>query len=191
VDAVEQTPPAGEMAAEDDAEPAYLRDMPAFDEAPAVSEPEPAPTPAQAAPTVSLPSAPDPLSDRWAALVAQLVAKGSIVALVRELAMQAQCVSQKEEGGVSHWTLKVERESLRTDMQRERLTQAMSALLDQTVAVELIPGVASNTPAQRDQAAREARQRQAEHIITTDPLVTSLLNQYPGARIVAGSIRPL
>jgi DNA polymerase-3 subunit gamma/tau len=124
-------------------------------------------------------------------LVAQLVAKGSIVALVRELAMQAQCVSQKEEGGVSHWTLKVERESLRTDMQRERLTQAMSALLDQTVAVELIAGVASNTPAQRDQAAREARQRQAEHIITTDPLVTSLLNQYPGARIVAGSIRPL
>jgi len=186
-DAGEPMPSGGGMAA-DDAEPAYLRDMPAFDEAPAVSEPEPAPAPA---PTVSLPSAPDPLSDRWAALVAQLVAKGSIVALVRELAMQAQCVSQKEEGGVSHWTLKVERESLRTDMQRERLTQAMSALLDQTVAVELIAGVASNTPAQRDQAAREARQRQAEHIITTDPLVTSLLNQYPGARIVAGSIRPL
>ncbi len=172
-----------------DDEPDYLRDIPEAEEtrpaAPVAYVPGPSGKP------ISLPTEPDPLSDRWAAVVAQLVAKGSIVALVRELAMQAQCVGQKDEGGTSHWVLKVERESLRTDMQRERLTQAMAALLDQPVSLELIHGVAVNTPAQRDQAAREARQRQAEHLITTDPLVTALLDQYPGSRIVAGSIRPL
>ncbi|MGE5453294.1 MAG: DNA polymerase III subunit gamma/tau [Acidobacteriota bacterium] len=179
-----------------DEEPDYLRDIPAEDEvhaAPPVAAPA-AHVQTPSAPTtraVSLPVDPDPLSDRWAAVVAQLVAKGTIVALVRELAMQAQCVGQRDEGGSSHWVLKVERESLRTDMQRERLTQAMAALLDQPVSLELIHGVAVNTPAQRDQAARDARQRQAEHLITSDPQVTALLDQYPGSRIVAGSIRPL
>ncbi|MDE2593276.1 MAG: DNA polymerase III subunit gamma/tau [Burkholderiales bacterium] len=174
-----------------DSEPDYLRDIPDAEETRPAAAGVAAYVPAQSAKPVSLPTEPDPLSDRWAAVVAQLVAKGSIVALVRELAMQAQCVGQKDEGGSSHWVLKVERESLRTDMQRERLTQAMTALLDQPVSLELLHGVAVNTPAQRDQAAREARQRQAEHLITSDPLVTALLDQYPGSRIVAGSIRPL
>ena len=140
---------------------------------------------------IRLPTEPDPLSDRWAALVAELQAKGLIAALVRELAMQAQCVGQKEEGGSSYWVLRVERESLRTDSQRERLTQAMTQLLGHVVVLELTPGVAVNTPAQRDQAAREALQRQAEQLITGDPLVTRLLEQYSGARIVPNSIRPL
>lgn len=105
--------------------------------------------------------------------------------------MQAQCIGQKEQGGESAWTLRVERESLRTDMQRERLTQAMSQLLGHLVHLELVGGQATNTPAMRDQAAREARQIQAEQLITSDPLVVSLLDQFPGARIVAGSIRPM
>ncbi|HEX5312239.1 DNA polymerase III subunit gamma/tau [Aquabacterium sp.] len=199
-------------SAEPDGEPDYLRDVPVFEEAAGDAAPMPGDQPSgegEAAPVralakpqgyvpalaeglgVRLPTEPDPLSDRWAALVAQLQAKGLIAALVRELAMQAQCIGQREEAGSSHWVLRVERESLRTDSQRDRLTQAMTQLLGHAVVLELVPGVAVNTPAQRDQAAREALQRQAEQLITTDPLVTRLLDQYPGARIVPNSIRPL
>ena len=46
-------------------------------------------------------------------------------------------------------------------------------------------------PAQRDQAAREARQHAAEALIEGDALVRGLLAQYPGARIVPGSVAPL
>ena len=41
--------------------------------------------------------------------MAELQAKGLIAALVRELAMQAQCVG-KGRGGSSYWVLRVERE---------------------------------------------------------------------------------
>ncbi|HET8871440.1 MAG TPA: DNA polymerase III subunit gamma/tau [Aquabacterium sp.] len=182
-------------------EPDYMREVPVFEEASAPSaEPEPesdahklVPPQASVPPSGAAVLAPvdDPLSDRWADLVSELIGKGLINALVRELAIQAQCIAQKETAESSHWTLRVERESLRTDMQRERLAQAMSNLLNHTVSLELVSGVAVNTPAQRDQAAREARQRHAEQLITTDPLVSSLLNQYPGSKIVPGSIRPI
>lgn len=173
-------------------EPSYLRDVPDLDAAPVeTKESARAPALATTRPTVILPSEPDPLSDRWAALVAELVSKGLITALVRELAMQAQCIGQKELQGESTWTLRVERESLRTDMQRERLSNAMCQLLGHPVQLELVGGQATNTPAMREQAAREARQIQAEQIISNDPLVVSLLEQFPGSRIVAGSIRPM
>jgi DNA polymerase-3 subunit gamma/tau len=133
----------------------------------------------------------DPLCDRWAELVAQMVARNSITALVREMAMQAQCVATMEEGGGSRWRLRIERESLRVDQLRERLTQALSQHLEHPVVIELEGGAAVNTPAQRDQAARDRKQRAAEHLIQQDPLVNTVLAQYPGARIVAGSIRPV
>ena len=157
-------------------------------EAPALAEP-PAPAAVQLVVAAALPE--DPLADRWAQLVAQMAARNSITALVRELAMQAQCVATMEEGGGSRWRLRVERESLRGDMHRERLAQALSQLLEHTATIELEGGAAVNTPAQRDQAARERRQRAAEDLIQRDPLVISALAQYPGARIVAGSIRPV
>ncbi|MBA4109343.1 MAG: DNA polymerase III, subunit gamma and tau [Leptothrix sp. (in: Bacteria)] len=157
-------------------------------EAPALVEAS-APMPAPAPVAAALPD--DPLSDRWAQLVAQMAARNSITALVRELAMQAQCVASMEEGGGSRWRLRVERESLRGDMHRERLAQALSQLLEHPAVIELEGGAAVNTPAQRDQAARERRQRAAEDLIQRDPLVVSALAQYPGARIVAGSIRPV
>jgi len=137
------------------------------------------------------PAGSDPVSDRWALLVAELNAKGLITALVRELAMQAQCLSQQEADGGSAWQLLVDRESLRTDANRDRLAQAMSQHLGHTVSLVVDRGAAFNTPAQRDQVARELRQQQAEQLIEGDALVQSLLAQYPGARIVPGSVRPL
>ncbi len=180
-------------------------------EEPFVQEPRPAPVhraqreadrvaaplaesvpPSARAVTIELPPVgADPLSDRWADVVAQLNGKGAITALVRELAMQAQCVAQHDEGGQSMWRLRVDRESLCSEANRERLAQALAQVVSGQVMLELEKGPAHNTPAQRDQVARERRQHQAEHLIESDPLVRSLLAQHPGARIVPGSIRPL
>ncbi|MBI2734504.1 MAG: DNA polymerase III subunit gamma/tau [Aquabacterium sp.] len=160
-------------------------------------EREPVEEPAVQAPvarTLSIelpPQGADPLSDRWAEVVAQLNAKGAITALVRELAMQAQCVAQRDEGGQSMWRLRVDRESLCSETNRERLAQALSQVVGGQIMLELEKGPAHNTPAQRDQVARERRQHQAEQLIEGDALVRSVLAQYPGARIVPGSIRPL
>ena len=147
-----------------------------------------------ASPAVSLalpPAGSDPLSDRWAEIVGELQLRGLIAALVRELAVQAQCTGHEEGAAHSVWRLRVERESLRTDNLRDRLAQALSELLGQEVSLEIERGTALNTPAQRDQLARELRQQQAEQLISADPLVQHLMKQYPDARLVPGSIQPL
>ncbi len=135
----------------------------------------------------------DPLSDQWSDMVAQLNASGAISALVRELAMQAQCVARADGdgSGPAQWRLLVERESLCTDALRDRLAAAMSSLLSREVSLMLERGPARNTPAQREQQARELKQLQAERLIAFDPLVMALLAQHPGARVVPGSVRPI
>lgn len=132
-----------------------------------------------------------PLGDRWADVVARMQQDGLLAALVRELAMQAECVGVQDDGGTSVWRLRVERETLRGDTQRERLASALQKVLGGEVRIEVESGVAKDSPALRDQALRASRQLAAEVLIQQDPLVTSLLAQYPGARIVSGSISPL
>ena len=157
----------------------------------------PAPGPASAgAPAMSLSRQlaelpPDPLSNRWAELVAQMQAQGLITALVRELAVQSQCVAQQQDGALSVWHLQVPRASLCGDMHKDRLTQALAQVLGCDVQLHVAQGAAVNTPAQRDLAAREARQHAAEALIEGDALVRGLLAQYPGARIVPGSVTPI
>jgi len=154
------------------------------------SEPTAAQAPAVRAVSLSLPApGEDPLGERWGALVNELNAKGLVTALVRELAMQAQCLAQSDQGGESHWRLQVERENLRSDALRERLSQAMGQVLAVPVVLEIGAGKAFNTPAQREQVAREQRQFAAEDLIQGDPLVQSLLATFPGARIAHGSIK--
>lgn len=144
------------------------------------------------APSLGAQSAePDPLADRWADVVAQLQNKGLITALVRELAVQSQCLAHRLEGQGELWRLRVERVSLMGEMHQERLKQALASLSGRDVQLELEQGLAVNTPAQRDLAAREARQRAAEALMAADPLVRRLLAEHPGARILPGSVRPL
>ncbi len=144
------------------------------------------------APSLGAQSAePDPLADLWADVVAQLQNKGLITALVRELAVQSQCLAHRVEGQGEHWHLRVERVSLMGEMHKDRLTQALASLSGREVQLELEQGAAINTPAQRDLAAREARQRAAEALMAADPLVRRLVAEHPGARILPGSVRPL
>ncbi len=134
---------------------------------------------------------PDPLADLWADVVAQLQNRGLITALVRELAVQSQCLSHHVDAQTEHWRLRVERVSLMGDMHRDRLVQALASLSGREVLLELEQGAAINTPAQRDLAAREARQRAAEALMAADPLVRRLVAEHSGARILPGSVRPL
>ncbi len=175
---------------------------------PAASRPLPsgAPRPsAAAAPrgAVTLPDAacesdatavPRDLGDRWFAQVAQLIEAGAVTALTRELALQAGLVSIDEpadSGSPARWRLCVARESLRAPVLAERLAVALADAVGQPITVELQAGQPDDTPALREAAARARRQREAEQAITTDPLVAELLDRFPGACIVPGSIKPL
>jgi DNA polymerase-3 subunit gamma/tau len=117
--------------------------------------------------------------------------RGLITALVRELAVQSQCVAQGNEQGVSVWHLQVPRASLCGETHKDRLSQAMAEALGCDVRLVVAQGEASNTPAQRDLAAREAQQHAAQALIEGDALVRVLLAQHPGARIVPGSVSPI
>jgi DNA polymerase-3 subunit gamma/tau len=128
-------------------------------------------------------------ADRWAELVQSLAASGAIGALVRELAMQAQCLALDEVRGTVR--LRVERETLRTPAQVEKLQAALGAALQRPVRLDTEAGAVADTPALRELAERARRQAEAEETIQNDPLVRALMAQYKTARIVPGSVKSL
>jgi DNA polymerase-3 subunit gamma/tau len=130
------------------------------------------------------------LGDRWDALVRQLSGSGAIAALVRELAMQAECVAFDDGASPVRVRLRVERESLRADALRDKLAAALRTVVGQTVSLEVEPGVAGDSPARREQVERVRRQREAERLIHDDPLVRDMMRQFATARIVPGSVKP-
>jgi DNA polymerase-3 subunit gamma/tau len=133
------------------------------------------------------PAAASALADRWTEVVRALVDGGAIGALVRELAMQAQCVSIDEARG--SWRLRVERETLRAPANVEKLQAALAAARQTPVRLETEPGPVTDSPALREMAERARRQAEAEATIQNDPLVRALMSQYKTARIVPGSVK--
>jgi len=131
-----------------------------------------------------------PLGDRWATLVRSLCDRGAVGALVRELAMQAQCVAFDDTATPARWTLRVERETLRSTANADKLQAALAQVLGRPVQLQLEAGVVEDSPARRDAADRARRQAEAEQIIHDDPLVQALMAQYKTARIVPGSVKP-
>lgn len=144
--------------------------------------------------TLPLPAAgTGPLGDEWTALVNRMVAAEIIGALARELALQSELRSQAD--GV--WTLRVERESLNQAAAREKLQQALQTTLRDSghdngkaprLVVEL--GPVGDSPARRNAAAAQERQRAAEETIHNDPFVQDMMRDW-GAKIVPGSIKPV
>jgi DNA polymerase-3 subunit gamma/tau len=129
---------------------------------------------------------PTPLGERWQALIAPL----GLTALTRELAMQAQCIGVDEQQGEAQtWTLRVERDSLRQPALKDKLQTALVTALQRQILIVLEPGVATDSPALRDAAAAQARQRAVEQVVLDDPLAQALMAQFKTARIVPGSIR--
>ncbi len=132
---------------------------------------------------------PTALGDRWADVVDAMVRVGSITAMVRELAQQSQCLSMDEDTSRAVWVLQVDRETLRARAQCDKLEAALRQHLGTDLRLDVRAGTVVDTPALRNTAERERRQRQAEKIIHDDAAVRSLMDQYPGARIVPGSVK--
>jgi DNA polymerase-3 subunit gamma/tau len=118
-----------------------------------------------------------------------MVAAEMIGALTRELALQSELRSQID--GV--WTVRLEIESLNQNSAREKLQAALQAALQDSgptprLAVEV--GPVGDSPARRNAAAAQERQRQAEETIQNDPFVQDMMREW-GARIVPGSVKPV
>ena len=132
------------------------------------------------------------LGQQWADLLRPLVAQGSIGALVRELALQAQLigVAPLPEGG-RVWRLRVAREPLRAAPLQAKLAAALQAAWGEPVQLVLEAGEALDSIALRDALARVAAQHAAEQLIQSDATVQSVLAAFQTARIVPGSVKPL
>jgi DNA polymerase-3 subunit gamma/tau len=178
--------PAPVLQVREQEPPAWLDDAPleVLADAPPPAKPAPVPAP------VTTPLQPTALGERWVAVVAMLNQRQSISALVRELAMQAQLIEQRD-GAEPLWRLRVERESLRAPAYVEKLRTALvEALGIAPLKLEVEAGAVTDCIAKREAAERERLQREADEIIRNDPLVREMLAQFPSARIVPGSIKP-
>ncbi|MBT9503221.1 MAG: DNA polymerase III subunit gamma/tau [Burkholderiaceae bacterium] len=126
------------------------------------------------------------LGERWYQTVKQL----GLVAMAREVALQAECVAIEQDGDAQVWRFRIERESLRAPVLKDKLQTALAAHLGLELRVELEAGAALDSPALRDAAEGQRRQLDAEAIILNDPLVQQMLSQFKTARVVPGSIKP-
>jgi DNA polymerase-3 subunit gamma/tau len=147
-----------------------------------ISSPEPTkiPPPLQAAPTSD-----NTLAEAWFALVEQLVTGQKIQAMTRELAMQSQCVQRE----ATRWVLQVERESLVSPANVERLQNALHEAGHSVTLVTQIGDVA-DSPAIRLAQKQQQRLSDVEEEILNDPVVQQLITEFD-AKIVPGSIKTL
>jgi DNA polymerase III subunit gamma/tau len=121
----------------------------------------------------------------WYGVVNELVARDSVAALVRELALQSQLIGRDD----GHWMLRVERESLNQPASRERLQNALKAA-GHAVNLSVEVGAVADSPARRNAAAAAQLQRAAEAVILADPFVQDMMRDF-GAKIVPGSVKPV
>ena len=119
----------------------------------------------------------------WTETVRALIAAESINALVRELALQSQLIARDTD----QWQLRIESESLNQGPARERLQTALQSL-GYSVKLVVEIGKVTASPAMRNAAALAEKQRAAEDLIQSDPLVQNMIQEF-GAKIVPGSIK--
>lgn len=136
-------------------------------------------------PRPSTPLQPTPEGGFWAEVVQRLIDAGAVSALVRELALQSQLVSR--DGSV--WRLRIERESLNQGSNRDRLVAALASI-GHAVELAIEAGPVSDSPARRNAAEAERRQREAEQQVLADPFVQSMMRDF-GGTIVPGTLKPL
>ena len=119
----------------------------------------------------------------WTETVRSLIAAESINALVRELALQSQLMGRD----TGQWQLRIESESLNQGTARERLQTALQSLGHEVKLVVEI-GKVTDSPAMRNATALLEKQKAAEELIQSDPLVQNMIQEF-GAKIVPGSIK--
>ena len=127
----------------------------------------------------------DAASESWVQVVQQLLDTDKLAGMLRELAVQSQCVGQ----GTGHLTLRVEQATLNSDTSLGKL-QTLFTELGRTELLRVEVGPVTDSWFKRNQAKIEARQRAAEEIILNDPDVQGWMRDW-GAKIVPGSIKPV
>jgi len=125
------------------------------------------------------------VGDFWNQLVRKMVEAQAINALVRELALQSQLMARDNK----QWTLQVDKDSLNTPSNCERL-QAALAQFGHEVQLTVVMGAVEDSTAKRIKQENAERQARAEAIILQDPFVQSLMRDFD-AKIVPGSIKPV
>ena len=121
--------------------------------------------------------------DFWTETVMALVNAEAITALVRELALQSQLIGRDTD----QWHLRIESESLNQGTARDRLQTALNAA-GHAVKLVVEIGKVTDSPAQRNAVALAEKQKAAEDLIHSDPLVQAMVQDF-GAKIVPGSIK--
>ena len=128
----------------------------------------------------------------WAQTVENLLQAQAVTGMVRELAVQSECVAQQnhpDEGRVLQLT--VAKEALAATPLAEKLGMALQPLFNQPVRIQVKVGAVQHSYSLRQQAQQNERMQQAQQAIESDPLIQNLLQEYPDARIVPGSIQPI
>jgi DNA polymerase-3 subunit gamma/tau len=151
-------------------------------------EPLPAPMPEP----VVIAVAPSASDIDWAQTVENLLQAQAVTGMVRELAVQSECVAQQnhpDEGRVLQLT--VAKEALAATPLAEKLGMALQPLFNQPVRIQVKVGAVQHSYSLRQQAQQNERMQQAQQAIESDPLIQNLLQEYPDARIVPGSIQPI
>jgi DNA polymerase-3 subunit gamma/tau len=119
----------------------------------------------------------------WTQTVRQLVATEAVTALVRELALQSQLIARDTD----QWHLRIDSESLNQGTARERLQAALNSA-GHAVKLVVEIGKVTDSPAQRNAADLAEKQKAAEDLIHSDPMVQAMVENF-GAKIVPGTIK--
>ncbi len=122
----------------------------------------------------------------WPNLAAALSLRG----VAQQLAQQSELIKCDNSSGAMQFHLRVAVETLLAAGSVDKLSAAMSEYFGRAVRVTTEVGVVQQTANAQAIAVRDARQREAEETMQSDPFVQNLIQEF-GASIVPGSIRPI
>ncbi len=122
----------------------------------------------------------------WPALAASLPLRG----VVHQLAQQSELLQCELLGDGAQFHLRIPVDTLRSAGAVDKLANALSEHFGKTIRVQTEIGAVEQTANAAAVAEREARQRQAEQNLHSDPFVQTLMREF-GATIVPGSIKPV
>ncbi|HEU4517132.1 MAG TPA: DNA polymerase III subunit gamma/tau [Steroidobacteraceae bacterium] len=125
-----------------------------------------------------------PPGDDWPALLGRLELKGP----ARQLAGHCQLLAR--EGSHFRFLLDDRAGALHTRQLEDRFLQALRAAVGSSVTVEIERGGAGDTPARREEQARDERQEQARAALERDPNVKALRERF-GAVLQPDSVKPV
>jgi DNA polymerase-3 subunit gamma/tau len=120
----------------------------------------------------------------WPDLLARIELGGA----ARQLATNLQLLER--DGNRFRFLLDSRAQSLHTRQQEERLLQALGRVVGAPVTIEIESGSASDTPARREEQARDERLEQARAALERDPKVQALRDRF-GAVLQPDSIKPV